>query len=479
MVSKGKLHAILFPIPHPGHINPSINFALKLALRGFVVTYVNLEFVHHQLKSKSQATEDIDIFSEARKSGLDIRHTTVSDGLPLEFNRVFHLEDYWEHMLVNFPAHADEVVGRIIHADPYLLHFLVADTFYGWSATVANKYNIANVSFWTEPALVYSLIRHSELLRENGHFPCKDNVAEEITYIPGIKTVHTKDFMPYLKESDVETTSYKLVFTAFKEESKADFVLHNTVYELESETLSGLSKYKPHYAIGPINFSKGLPTNTVSKSLNPETDCSQWLASKTPSSVLYVSFGSLVQTSKRNIEEIAYGLLLSEVKFIWVVRAGMAEDEEATVLPDGYEDEIQDKGLIVPWCNQLRVLEDPAVGGFLTHCGWNSVLESMWFGVPMICYPVDYDQPTNRKLVIDDWQIGINLCDGTSLERKEIADKIRFLMDRSVSKDINENATSVKEKMRSAVEIDGSSERNFNQFIRDLRAKIDSTGTTK
>ncbi|KAL8040409.1 hypothetical protein ABFX02_10G095800 [Erythranthe guttata] len=279
-------------------------------------------------------------------------------------------------------------------------------------------------------------------------------------------------------KSRVGIYSNQSLIRGIRQVKKADFILHNTVYELESQTLSALSKYQPNYAIGPIRFSKNVPTNDVSKSFWSESDCTNWLDSKSPGSVLYVSFGSSVQTNKQVTEEVAYGLLLSEVNFIWVIRPGILGSPDNNVLPFGFEDEIniKDKGLIIPWCDQIKVLSNPVIGGFLTHCGWNSTLESMWCGVPMICYPIDWDQPTNRKLVVDDWKIGINLCDyGTSVDRKQVAEKIKQLMSGNSSKSLRQEADNVKAILQKAVEIDGSSEKNFDRFIEDLRGKIHET----
>ncbi|KAI3472567.1 hypothetical protein Pfo_029351 [Paulownia fortunei] len=359
-----KPHAIMISVPYQGHINPFVDLALKLASKGFTVTFAHLEFIHHNLsKAHHCNTGEVDFFSEARESGLDIRYSTIGDGFPLEYDRDLHFEEYWGSIFRDFPALVDEFVGKTIQSDPFLVHFLVADTIYVWPATVAEKFNLVYVSFWTQPALVFSLTYHWELLTEKGHFPSKDNAEEEINYVPGVESINTRDFMPYLKEAGLASIVYKTLYQAFEEVKKADFILHNTVEELESETLSALNKNQPNYAVGPINFSKNLATNTVSKSLWSESDCNRWLESKSPGSVLYVSFGSFVHTSKQVIEEIAYGLLLSEVKFIWVVRAGIVSSGDTNVLPAGFEDEIKDRGLIVPWCNQIMVLSNPAVGG--------------------------------------------------------------------------------------------------------------------
>lgn len=271
--------------------------------------------------------------------------------------------------------------------------------------------------------------------------------------------------MPYLKESGTRTLVHKVQMKAFEEVKKADFILHNTVYELESETLSALNTIQPNYAVGPISFSKNLSAYTVCRSLWSESDCSGWLQSKPPDSVLYVSFGSFLQASKKSVEEIAHGLLLSQVSFIWVVR----EDAD---LPSGFRDEIKERGMIVPWCDQIRVLSNPAVGGFLTHCGWNSVLESIWCGVPMICYPLDYDQPMNRKLVVDDWRIGINLCKGECVEREEVSEKTKDFLNGGVSERLRQEMKKVSAKLQAALESDGSSEANFDRFVKDLKDKL-------
>lgn len=208
----------------------------------------------------------------------------------------------------------------------------------------------------------------------------------------------------------------------------------------------------------------------VPRNLLSESDCTEWLKTKSSGSVLYVSFGSLAKIDERVILEIAEGLLLSEVSFIWVLRPGIVSYDDDEILTVGFKNRIKDRGLIVPWCNQNLVLSNPAIGGFLTHCGWNSILESIWCRVPMICYPLFTDQITNRKLVVDDWKIGINLCDGLSISREEVGDKIKLLMGGGKSNGLKEEMERVREIMQTALV--GSSDSNFDQFLQDLTAKF-------
>ncbi|XP_011091585.1 UDP-glycosyltransferase 86A1-like [Sesamum indicum] len=473
-----KPHAIVIPYPYQGHVTPMINLAIRLASRGFTITFVQTEFIHQFMcKAQNLPAASFDLFAEARKSDLDIRYTTISDGFPLDFDRDLNFNEYWESMFRDFPDRVDEIVVKTMEADvlpetpPFLL---VADTFYTWPATIAKKHNMVNVSFWTEPAIVFSLNYHLELLRQNG-FSDKTqhgNAENYINYIPGIQSISTRDLMTYLQDPEAIPMLIKIVEKGFEQVKKADFILCNTVEELELETLSALNQKHPTYAIGPINFYTDLTKTSIAKSLWSESDCTQWLNSKPSGSVLYVSFGSIAESNKEEIGELAHGLLISEVYFVWVLRPDIIGGQESDVLPEGFKDVIKNKGLIVPWCNQNMVLSSPATGGFLTHCGWNSILESIWYGVPMICYPFLVDQPTNRKLVVDDWKIGVDLCEGEQVRREEVANQIDILMKGENSVQMKQKIQKVSKKLHDSMDAEGSSCTNFDRFVVDLKAKF-------
>lgn len=177
-----KPHAIMIALPYQGHLNPFVHLAIKLASKGITITFVHTEYAHHQISKSHQiynstisSSSEVDIFSEAGASGLDIRYTTISDGFPLEFDRDHNFVEYWESMILDFPLLVDELVGNIIESSDTSLFFpfLVADTFYLWPGTIAKKYNLVNVSFWTQPAIVFAINYYLNLLRENGHYPPK------------------------------------------------------------------------------------------------------------------------------------------------------------------------------------------------------------------------------------------------------------------------------------------------------------------
>lgn len=186
--------------------------------------------------------------------------------------------------------------------------------------------------------------------------------------------------------------------------------------DLEPDSVEALrrekyDKYKERnvFAIGPILQFRSNKNKSVATSLWPESDCTQWLDKKPKGSVLYVSFGSWAHISRKDIAEIAHGISLSNVSFVWVLRPDIVSSVEYDVLPFGFREEVRDRSMIIPWCCQMTVLGHPAIGGFLTHCGWNSTLEGICAGLPMITWPLFAEQFYNEKFVVEILKIGVRV----------------------------------------------------------------------
>ena len=176
----GKLHAVVVAYPLQGHIIPVVHLALRLAARGFAVTFVSTEAVHHQTAPALGIDPDgYDPFAAARaqEEGLllgDVSYELVSDGLPVGFDRSLHHDDFMDALFHALHAHVEQLLRRVV-VDPGAT-FLVADTFFVWPATLARRLGVAYVSFWTEPALIFNLYYHIDLLTQNGHFRCSGNI---------------------------------------------------------------------------------------------------------------------------------------------------------------------------------------------------------------------------------------------------------------------------------------------------------------
>lgn len=298
-----------------------------------------------------------------------------------------------------------------------------------------------------------------------------DAREDAITYIPGVQYIEPKDMTSYLQDMDTNTVCHQIIFNAFKDVRGADLVLCNTVHELEPDTISALQSKIPFLAIGPI-IPFGLNKSPVATSLWAETDCTQWLDTRPDGSVLYVSFGSYAHLTKKDLVEISNGLLDSKLSFVWVLRPDIVSSDDPDPLPEGFREEMGERGMIITWCNQIQVLGHPAIGGFLSHCGWNSVLESIWSEVPLLCFPLYTDQFTNRKLVVDEWKVGINLSDRKPVAKFEVSEKINHLMSGKSGDDFRKKVRQVKKSLENALMSDGSSEKNMEQFITELKVKI-------
>lgn len=238
------------------------------------------------------------------------------------------------------------------------------------------------------------------------------------------------------------------------------------MYEIEASVIDSLQTALscPVYPIGPcVPYMTLEDHRTMSNGNTSQGDYFAWLDSQPVNSVLYVSLGSFVSVSASQLDEIALGLAASDVRFLWVLR------EQSPRVRDLIGDTT--KGMILPWCEQLKVLCHCSVGGFLTHCGMNSTLEAVFAGVPMLALPLFFDQPVDGRLIAEEWKIGLNLRDWASKDgligREDIARAAKRLMssDEAEAKAVRRRALEWKEASRRAVDKGGSSYRNLSALM--------------
>lgn len=264
--------------------------------------------------------------------------------------------------------------------------------------------------------------------------------------------------LPMIKTEEPE--KYYELLRMFVKETKGSLrVIWNSFEELESSALTTLSQEFsiPMFPIGP--FHKYFPSSSSSCSslISQDRSCISWLDSHTPNSVMYVSFGSVAAITETNFLEIAWGLVNSRHPFLWVVRPGLIEGSKwLEPLPSGFMENLEGRGLIVKWAPQQEVLAHSSIGAFWTHNGWNSTLESICEGVPMICMPCFTDQKVNARYVSHVWRVGLQLEKG--VDRGEIERTIRRLMDANVErKEIRGRAWKLKEVAKVCLKQGGSS----------------------
>jgi len=196
--------------------------------------------------------------------------------------------------------------------------------------------------------------------------------------------------------------------------------------------------------------------------------CKDWLQTKPAKSVVYISFGSMVSITAEQMEELAWGLKESGFPFLWVIR-----QSQLSTLPKWFKEETSkgDKGMIVTWCNQLEILAHKATACFVTHCGWNSTLEGLSLGVPMVGVPQWSDQLPDAKFIEDVWGVGVRAKENEKgvVTREEVLRCLTDVTQGNRSKEIRENASKWRELAKKAVSHGGSADQHINEFIQRLQ----------
>lgn len=290
--------------------------------------------------------------------------------------------------------------------------------------------------------------------------------------LPGLPLLSARDLPSFLL--DTCPSSYALMLSFFEEqfkeldvETNPTTILVNSFEALEPEALRAVENLNM-ISIGPLIPSAFLdgkdPTDNSfgGHIFQPSNNCVEWLDSKQENSVVYVSFGSLCVLPKKQMEEIARALLDCGFPFLWVIKE---KEEELNC-----REELEEKGKIVKWCSQLEILSHPSLGCFLTHCGWNSTIESLVSGVPLVVFPQWADQMTNAKLVEDVWKIGVRVDHKLNQDGIVIGEDIRNCLEVVMGsggkcEELRENSKKWKELSREAVKEGGSSENNLRGFL--------------
>ncbi|KAK6923384.1 Haloacid dehalogenase-like hydrolase, partial [Dillenia turbinata] len=380
-----KKHAVCVPFPAQGHVTPMLHLAKLLHSRGFYVTFVNTEFNQRRLVRSKESN----IFE-----GLsDFRFETIPDGLPQS--------------------------DRDATQDPVLLTYAAQNNFLGPFRELIEKLNswvsdsckVPQVTCIVPDALmirdwcagssfldciglwVMAYLYTPELVRR-GLFPSKGqkfnwegHLDSPIDFIPGMRNLRLRDFpnCRVLAHDHDHIISHFLSEKA-EESLKTSAIIFNTFDTFEQEVLEAIKHITKAeiYTIGPLPLlGRHLSESTV-KSLSSslwseDLQCLKWLDKHDPSTVVYVNYGSVTVMSERHLIEFAWGLANSKYPFLWVIRPDVNMGESA-ILPREFLEETKDRGLMVSWCEQEKVLSHTSIGVFLSHCGWNSTLESICGG---------------------------------------------------------------------------------------------------
>nr|AFJ52961.1 UDP-glycosyltransferase 1 [Linum usitatissimum] len=459
-------HVIVLPCPAQGHINPALQFSKLLVSKGLKVTLViatQVELAISWLGSiqvvvlpTSNPEEADDEEEEDEKEGdVDLLKTyrkRVKKELP---GVVSGLEEGGERVAC-----------------------LVYDSIMPWGLGIARKLNLAGAPFFTQPCAVDAIFcSHYEGTLK---IPVGDDRDVCVEGMGRMLDLH--DLPCLLYETGTMPGALDLLSRQFSTVADADWVFCNTFSSLEGQVLEYLRSRFKFMAVGPTipsiylssnNGTKGAVSHDYGLSLfkpkPDEVDYMDWLDTKEPGSVVYVSFGSLATLSHKQTQEIAAAMkMIDNHPFLWVVR-----QSEQDKLPEYFADETSGKGMVVTWCNQLEVLAHKSTGCFVTHCGWNSTMEALCLGVPMVGVPQMADQMTNAKFISDVWEVGVRAKrdeEEKIVTGAEVWWCISELMEGERGKGIMGNVEKWKNLARAAVAPGGSSDRNIDEFVAQLKS---------
>ncbi|WCJ36952.1 UDP-Glycosyltransferase superfamily protein [Euphorbia peplus] len=477
-------HIIMFPFMAQGHLIPFVALSLHiLKSKPFKITIINTPLNILKLRSSIPSNPSIDLLVipfNSSDHGLP-ENTENTDVLSYpDIIRLLHasttLEPDFRRMVKGI---SDRELGSPI--------CVIADIFFGWTATVAKELGVFHAVF--SGAGGFGLAVYYSVWLNLSHRK-SDSDEFQVEGLDKVLNFH-KTQLP-LSISEADGTDSWSVFQKMNLPAWVDSngVLFNTVAEFDHLGLSYFRRKlnRPAWAIGPVLLS----TQNRAKTREKEEDedkgrnvisLTQWLDQKPQSSVLYVSFGSHNTISSAQMMQLAMGLEASNKDFIWVIRPPIGYDINSKFrydqwLPQGFEETIRGSKrgfLLEKWAPQLEILSHKSIGGFLSHCGWNSVLESLSNGVPLIGWAMAGEQFFNVKFLEEELGVCVEVARGKVCEVKyeNVVKVIEIVMNETrKSEEMRRKTSEIKEMIKNAMRDEdgfkGSSVNSLDEFFQEV-----------
>ncbi|KAB1219588.1 Hydroquinone glucosyltransferase [Morella rubra] len=456
-------HIAILPTPGMGHLIPLVEFAKRL--------------LHHHPNSFNITfiipTDGPP--SKAQKSVLDALPSSMNYFFLPEVNlddvpKGAKIESLISLTVVRSLPSLREVLKSLVESSK-LVAFVV-DLFGTDAFDVARELNVSPYIFYPSTAMALSLFLYLPKLDEM--VTCEYRDHPEPVKIPGCIPIHGKDLLDPVQ--DRKNDAYKWLLHHAKRYRLAEGILTNSFLELEPGAIEALQAEEPGkppvYPVGPL-------VNMGSSGKVDGSECLKWLDEQPHGSVLFVSFGSGGTLSTNQMNELALGLEKSEQRFLWVVRTPndhvanatyfsvQSEKDPFDFLPKGFLERTKGRGLVLPsWAPQAQVLSHSSTGGFLTHCGWNSILESVVNGVPLIAWPLYAEQKMNAVMLTEDIKVALRpkFNDNGLAGREEIAKVAKALMEGEEGKRLRSHMKNLKDAAARVLSEDGSSTKALSEL---------------
>ncbi|XP_065879748.1 UDP-glycosyltransferase 89A2 [Euphorbia lathyris] len=451
-------HVLIFPYPAQGHLLPLLDLTHQLSLRNLIITIIttpkNLSTLSPLLSAHPNIHTLILPLPPHPKlpPGVEnVKELGNAGNLPI-ISALFKLYD---RIIQWFRSHHNPPVA------------LISDFFLGWTLRLANHIQIPRFAFFSSGAFLTAVTAY-----------CWDNLdavknlqVVEFPDLPGtpsLKEEHLPSTFRKYRESDPD---WELIKDGMMANLLSYGCIFNSLEALEGDYLDHLKRKMGHgrvYGVGPLSL-----LGPEKSFRGDQSDVFDWLNGCPHGSVLYVCFGSQKSMNRQQMEALASGLEKSMARFIWVVKAGTTHpvDSGYEVLPDGFEERVEGRGRVIRgWAPQVALLSHRAVGGFLSHCGWNSVLEGIVSGILILAWPMEADQFVNEKLLVDDLGVAVRVCVGADSvpDSDDLGRVIGESMNGVAHEEKKKKAGELKRKAVAAVEGGGRSLQELEELVNEL-----------
>ncbi|KAJ9683454.1 hypothetical protein PVL29_019156 [Vitis rotundifolia] len=458
--SSSRPHMVLFPFMAKGHTIPILHLASLLLHRRLAVTIfttqANRPFISQFLAGSEVSIVELPFPKQVAgvPAGVESTDKLPSISLFLPFAHATKLlQPHFERELENLQT----------------VTCMISDGFLGWTQYSASKFGIPRLVFYGFSSYAMTL---SRLVYVNGLLfgPESDDEPFSVPEFPWIRLTKN-DFGPSHRETSGAHADFMI--ETVKSTSESNGLVINSFREIDSVFLDYWNrefKDPKGWCIGPLCL---VEPPRVELQPHEKPTWVQWLDLKLAQGnpVLYVAFGSQADISAEQLQEIATGLEESKANFLWVQRQKESE------IGDGFEERVKDRGIVVKeWVDQRQILSHRSVQGFLSHCGWNSVLESICAAVPILAWPMMAEQHLNARNVVEEMKVGLRVetTDGSvrGFVKKEGLEKmVKELMEGDMGKQVREKVKEVAEAAKTAMKEGGSSWQTLNLLIDETCSK--------
>ncbi|EOA19108.1 hypothetical protein CARUB_v10007776mg [Capsella rubella] len=468
-----KIELVFIPLPGIGHLRPTVKLAKQL-----ISSDNRLSITVILIPSRFDAGDASACMASLITASQDrrLRYEPISVAKQLPISDPDPAQVYIEKQ----KEKVRDAVLRIQDPTRKLGGFVV-DMFCSSMVDVANGLGVPCYMMYTSNATFLGIMLHVQQMYDENKYDVSelDDSVNELEF-PSLTRPYPVKSLPHILTSK-EWLPLSLAQARLFREMKGFLV--NTVAELGPHALkmfTGDDDLPQAYPVGPVlDLENGSDKDEKSSAIL------QWLDEQPAKSVVFLCFGSLGGFTEEQTREIAVSLDRSGHRFLWSLRRaspnimtdrpGDFTDLEM-VLPEGFLDRTLDRGKVIGWAPQVAVLAKPAIGGFVTHCGWNSILESLWFGVPMVAWPLYAEQKVNAFEMVEELGLAVEICkylkvdlfakEMETAKAEDIEKAIRRVMEQD--SDVRNRAKEMAEKCHVALRDDGSSQVALQKFIQDI-----------